>query len=296
MGIFRKLIPVDDDDTLAFRVEVTITSPNTGFTLPLVNVGTLTPNLLVKWGDGTVGNVNSASDANAVHTYTSAGVYEISIIGFMPGWKVNNDVSIRNLITAIVDFGRVGLRTLDFFGCSNITSIPTSDTMSLGYDGLSEVTSFAGFMRSTGITTIPTDIFQSSPNVQIFTDAFSFTSITSIPSGLFSSNTLATVFNSTFNGCTLLNSYPLNLFDSCPNVVNFSSTFRNCISLTQPIQFTFNNQVTTFANIYNMGSTTNGMSGTAPTLWLRVPEPLGTAAFGNCIGLSNFSVIPVNWK
>jgi hypothetical protein len=45
-----------------------------------------------------------------------------------------------------------------------------------------------------------------------------------------------------------------------------------------------------------MVSTTNSMSGTAPTLWLRVPEPLGTAAFRNCTGLSNFASIPVNFK
>jgi hypothetical protein len=295
MGIFRKLIPADDD-TLAFRVQVTITSPNTGFTLPLVNVGALTPNLTVRWGDGNVDNIRSVNDGNIFHTYTSAGVYEISIVGFMPGWKVNNNVNIRNLITAIVDFGRVGLRTLDFFGCSNITSIPASNTMVIGYSGLEEIISFAGFMRSTGITSIPADIFQSSPNADTFTDIFSFTRITSIPSGLFSANPLATIFSSAFNGCLLLSSYPLDLFNNCPNVINFSSTFRNCRLLTQPIQFTFNTQVNTFANIYNMDSNTNSMSGTAPTLWLRLPEPLGTAAFRNCIGLSNFNTIPINWK
>jgi hypothetical protein len=168
--------------------------------------------------------------------------------------------------------------------------------MEVGYDGLSEMITFASFMRGTGITTIPTDIFQSSPLAQTFTDSFSFTSITSIPSGLFSSNPLGSVFSGTFNGCQSLSSYPSNLFDACPNAINFSSTFRNCRSLTQPLQFTFNTQVTTFANIYNMVSTTNSMSGTAPTLWLRVPEPLGTAAFRNCTGLSNFASIPVNWK
>jgi hypothetical protein len=214
----------------------------------------------------------------------------------MPGWKVNNSSAIRSLITGIIDFGRVGLRTLDFFGCSNITSIPASGTMEVGYSGLSEMVTFASFMRSTGITTIPTDIFQSSPLAQTFTDSFSFTSITSIPAGLFSSNPLGSVFSGTFSGCQSLSSYPSNLFDVCTSAINFSSTFRNCRSLTQPLQFTFNTQVTTFANIYNMVSTTNSMSGTAPTLWLRVPEPLGTDAFNNCTGLSNFASIPVNWK
>ena len=295
MGIFRRLIP-GDEDIVPFRLQITTTSPDTVFTLPLVNFGTFTPNISVSWGDGSSSTVTSITDSNRIHTYASAGVYELSIIGFMPGWKVNNSSSIRNLITGIIDFGRVGLRTLDFFGCVNITTIPTSSSMTVGYEGLGNIVTFAGFMRGTGITTIPVDIFQSSPLAETFTDSFSFTPITAIPTGLFSQNPLGSVFNSTFNGCVQLNSYPLDLFDNCPNVINFSSTFRNCRSLTQPLQFTFNTQVTTFANIYNMNTTINSMSGTAPEVWLRIPEPLGTAAFRNCIGLSNFNDIPSNFK
>ena len=295
MGIFRRLIP-SDEEAVPFKVQVTTSSSNVVFTLPLVNYGTFTPNFSVNWGDASSGTVVSITDSNRIHTYVNPGVYTITITGFMPGWKVNNSSAIRSLITGIIDFGRVGLRTLDFFGCSNITTIPAASSMEIGYDGLNEMITFASFMRGTGITTIPTDIFQSSPLAQTFTDSFSFTSITSIPSGLFSSNPLGSVFSGTFNGCQSLSSYPLNLFDVCPNAINFSSTFRNCRSLTQPLQFTFNTQVTTFANIYNMVSTTNSMSGTAPTLWLRVPEPLGTAAFRNCTGLSNFASIPVNFK
>jgi hypothetical protein len=295
MGIFRRLIP-SDEEVVPFRIQVTTASSNVVFTLPLVNYGTFTPNFSVNWGDASSGTVISITDSNRIHTYVNPGVYTITITGFMPGWKVNNSSAIRSLITGIIDFGRVGLRTLDFFGCSNITTIPASSSMEIGYDGLNEMITFASFMRGTGITSIPADIFQSSPLAQTFTDSFSFTSITSIPSGLFSSNPLGSVFSGTFNGCQSLSSYPLNLFDVCPNAINFSSTFRNCRSLTQPLQFTFNTQVTTFANIYNMVSTTNSMSGTAPTLWLRVPEPLGTAAFRNCTGLSNFASIPVNFK
>ena len=296
MGIFRRLIP-SDEENIAFKVQITTTTSNVVFTLPLVNYGTFTPDISVDWGDGSSSNVTSITDSNRIHTYVSAGTYTITINGFMPGWKVNNSSAIRSLITGIIDFGRVGLRTLDFFGCSNITSIPASGTMEVGYAGLSEMVSFAGFMRGTGISSIPSDIFQSSPIATTFTDSFSFiATLTSIPSGLFSSNPIASVFSATFSGCQSLSSYPLNLFDSCPNAINFSSTFRNCRALTQPLQFTFNTQVTTFANIYNMVSTTNSMSGTAPTLWLRVPEPLGTAAFRNCTGLSNFASIPSNFK
>jgi hypothetical protein len=45
-----------------------------------------------------------------------------------------------------------------------------------------------------------------------------------------------------------------------------------------------------------MPSTSNAMSGTAPTLWLRPATPSGTAAFRNCEGLGNFNDIPSNFK
>jgi hypothetical protein len=294
MGIYRRLIP-DDSGVVPFVIRVQVTSGQ-AFTLPLVNFGAFTPNFTVNWGDGSQNEVTSSTDTRRIHTYTTGGQYDITITGFMPGWKVNNNSAIRNAIIQIIDFGKVGLRTLDFFGCINITSIPTSSTMEVEYSGLANMANFAGFMRGTGITTIPTDIFSFSPNATTFSDIFSFTSITIIPSGLFNSNTSARSFASAFNGCTLLSSYPLNLFDNCPNVINFSSTFRSCISLTQPLQFTNNNSVTTFDNVYNMPSTSNSMVGTAPTLWLRTPIPSGTAAFRNCIGLSNFNVIPSNFK
>jgi hypothetical protein len=294
MGIYRRLIP-QEGDPVPFIITVSVTSGQS-FTLPLVAFGGVQPNILVDWGDGTESEVTSTTDTDRIHTYASTGVYDISITGNMPGFKVNNSSSIRSLITAIIDFGRVGLKTLDFFGCTNITSIPASNTMGVGYRGLGNVISFSGFMRGTGITSIPSDIFQFSSLATTFSDIFSFTSITSIPSGLFTNNTQATSFGSAFSGCTLLNTYPLNLFDTNTSVLSFASTFRNCVALTQPLQFTNNTSVTIFDNVYNMPSTSNAMSGTAPTLWLRTPTPSGTAAFRNCTGLSNFAAIPSNFK
>lgn len=295
MGIYRRLIPQGGFDAAAFIFTVSVTAGQS-FTLPLVTFAGRQPDILVEWGDGDTSDITSVTDSDRIHTYLATGVYDISIFGFMPGFKVNNNSSIRNLITAIVDFGRVGIRTLDFNGCSNITSIPASNTMEVGYRGLNSMISFAGFMRGTGITTIPSDIFAFSPIANTFSDIFSFTSITSIPTGLFTNNTQATSFGGAFNGCTLLNTYPLNLFDTNTLVLNFNSTFRNCVALTQPLQFTNNTSVTIFDNLYNMPSTSNAMSGTAPLLWTRNPTPSGTAAFRNCTGLSNFAAIPSNFK
>lgn len=299
MSIARKLIPSDSGQVFPFKIRVNV-SAGAVFTVPLVDYGALTPNLFIDWGDGnSSGNITSSTDAARIHTYSSAGIYIITISGFMPGFKVNNNSAIRSLITEIVQWGIVGLRTFDFYGCNNLTYIPGSAALSAvgGYTGLDEVVSFASAFRATGLLTIPADLFDYSPNATTFSDTFSSClQITSVPSGLFDNVTNATSFASCFFSCTSLASVPSDLFDQNVNVTNFSGTFRNCRVLTNVLQFTYNTNVTIFNNIYNMSTTTNSLTGTAPSLWLRTPTPSGTAAFRNCTGLSNFASIPANFK
>lgn len=311
MGIFRKLIPTAAQEP--FIIEVTVGAGDT-FTLPLVSYGPNAPNFTVDWGDGSsIADVTSVTDVNRIHTYSTGGTYEIVMQGFIPGWNVNNNSAIRSMITGIIDFGRTGIQRISFFGCNNLTSIPLSATMianggtdqdgdgnrdgnGIGYAGLSSVIDFSGFLRSTGITSIPSGLFDFATIATNFSDAFSFTAITTAPSGLFDENTAATSFASTFNGCVSLTSVPSSLFDLNTNVLTFSGTFRNCISLTNVLQFTNNTLVTVFDRVYDMYTTSNALTGTAPEIWLRSPQPSGTDAFRNCTGLSNFASIPIAFK
>lgn len=295
----KRLIPSDTGEQFPFRFQVTTTTSNTVFTCPLVDYAGLTPQLTISWGDGNTSPFISSSSSNdRIHTYSAAGTYTITITGFMPGFSVNNNSAIRNLITGIVQFGTVGLRTLNFYGCVNLTTIPSSASLSAvgGYSGLNEMLSFASFMRSTRISSIPSDMFASSPNATIFTDCFSLNpSLTSVPSALFSSNTNANTFANCFLGCTTLTSIPSTIFDTNVNVLSFAGTFRNCTQLTNVLQFTYNTLVTNFSNVYNMATVSNALTGTAPELWNRTPTPLGTNAFNNCTGLTNYGSIPSTW-
>lgn len=299
MSIARKLIPTGEE-TFPFKIQITTTAANTVWTTPLSDFGGLTPNLNIDWGDGgNSGLITASNSVNRVHTYVTPGTYIITISGFMPGFTVNNLSSIRNLVTAIVQFGEVGLRTLNFYGCINVTSIPSSASLSAvgGYNGLGEMRSFANFMRGTRITSIPSDIFDYSPYAATFSDTFSsIPTISTVPSGLFDSNVGATTFASCFFGCTGLTSVPSTLFDLNTIVTNFSGTFRNCLALTNVLQFTFNTSVTIFNNCYNMSTTSNALTGTAPELWNRTPIPSGTDCFNNCVNLTNFAAIPLNFK
>jgi len=300
MGIARRLAESDASQSFPFVFKVTTTSANTVFTCPLTDFGGLTPNLVINWGDGSSSPLITASNSvNRVHTYVSAGTYTVTISGTMPGFQVNNNTSIRNLITELVQWGTVGLRTINFYGCVNLTAIPGSTSLSGvgGYTGLIDVLNFSNFMNGTRITAIPSDIFDYSPNATIFASAFAtISTLTTVPSGLFDNVTSAVSFASCFFACTSLTSVPSTLFDQNINVTTFSSTFRNCRALTNVLQFTFNTNVSTFTQVYNMSSTSNALTGTAPEIWNRIPTPAGTDAFNNCTGLSNFASIPLNFK
>lgn len=290
MSIWRRLTTsAGEQEPFEFTIQTTTSNQN--FTLPIFDYGSFTPNLFVDWGDGNDDTITSSTQVEKTHTYTTAGTYTISILGFMPSFRVANNSAIRTIIKTIINWGDVGLREINFNGCSSITSIPA------GYSGLAFVENFATFMRGTALTSIPSDIFSYSTNATNFTDVFSaITALTTIPSGLFNNNVNATTFASAFNGCINLATYPSTLFDTNINVVNFSSTFRACRSLTSCLSFTFNTSVTTFANLYYMNTTTNALDGNAPTLWTRSPEPYGFRAFFNCTGLDNYASIPSNWK
>jgi hypothetical protein len=300
MGIARRLAESDSSQSFPFVFEITTTSANTVFTCPLTDFGGLTPNLIINWGDGSSSPLITASNSiNRVHTYVSVGTYNITISGTMPGFQVNNNAGIRTLITELVQWGNVGLRTVNFYGCTNLTTIPGSASLSGvgGYTGLVDVLSFSNFMNGTRITTIPSDIFDYSPNATIFASAFAtISTLTTVPSGLFDNVTSAVSFASCFFACTALTSVPSTLFDQNTGVTTFSSTFRNCRALTNVLQFTFNTNVSTFAQVYNMSSTANALVGTAPEIWNRIPAPAGTDAFNNCVNLTNFASIPLNFK
>jgi hypothetical protein len=301
MGIFRRLVSQEGSEVYPFVFKITTTTANTVFTTPLADYGGLTPSLSISWGDGGANSplITSSTSVDRIHTYVNPGTYTITISGFMPGFRVDNNAGIRNLITELVQWGIVGLRTINFYGCLNLTAIPGSTSLSGvgGYTGLADVVSFASFMRGTRITSIPEDIFDYSPNATTFTDSFSsITTITTAPSGLFDTVINATTFASCFFACTGLTSVPSTLFDTNTLAVNFSSTFRNCRALTNVLQFTNNTNVTIFNNIYNMSSTANALTGNAPELWNRIPTPSGVDAFNNCLGLSNYASIPVNFK
>jgi hypothetical protein len=306
MSIARRLISITGGELRPFRFTIRTTSTNTQFELPLTAPGGQQPNIVVDWGDGSgTTTITSITSSGRFHTYASTGDFQITISGYCPGFNVNN-YSSRLLYRSVDDWGQVQFEHFDFYGCSNLSTLPVNGSNNaILHDGLNTVKRFDSSFRQTGITTIPSGIFDYSSNATSFVNTFVFIGITSIPSGLFDSNTQATSFSGTFNACLSLTSIPSGLFDNNNLVVTFESVFRNCRSITSiPSNFFSNNQsVTTFANAFNMATTANSLSGVTPTdtpsgdeIWERTPTPIGTNCFAFCNGLTNFGSIPSTFK
>ena len=308
MSIARRLISIEAGQVRPFKFTIVTGGANTQFELPLTSPSGKQPNIVVDWGDGSsTTTITSALSSNRFHTYSVAGTYQIIVNGYCPGFNVDNNTSYKGLYRSVDDWGQVEFEQIDFYGCSNLTTIPAdvSNNATLN-EGLNTVLRFNSTFRQTGITIIPAGLFDYASNVTSFVNTFVFcTGFSSIPSGLFDNNTNVTSFSGTFNACLSLTSIPNNLFDNNTQVVNFESVFRNCRAITAiPSNFFTNNQsVTTFANAFNMATTANSLGGTTPTdtpsgdeIWQRTPTPVGTDCFAFCTGLTNFASIPATFK
>ena len=302
MSIARRLLSIGAGQVRPFKFTIQTTTSNTQYELP-INVGTTpNPNITVDWGDGSgTTTIIAKTSVNRFHTYASAGTYQIIVSGYCPAFNVNNS-TYRLLYRSVDDWGQVSFQQIDFYGCSNLNTLPVDGSNNaVLHEGLNTVINFDSTFRQTGISSIPIGLFDYASNAKTFINTFVFCqSITSIPSGLFDNNVLVTAFSGTFNACLNLTAIPSGLFDNNTSVINFESVFRNCRKLAGiPSElFTNNQSVTTFANAFNMATTANLLTGNTPAdsngdeIWERIPTPTGTDCFAFCTGLTNFGSIP----
>ena len=307
MSIARRLLTIEAGQVRPFKFTIQTTSNGTQFELPITAIAGKQPNITVSWGDGSGDSVIVQSNSSSrFHTYSTAGTYQIIIGGFCPGFLVSNNPLYKDLYKSVDDWGVVNIEEVNFYGCTNLTSIPMDGSNNaILNDGLNTVRKFDSTFRQTGITIIPSGLFEYSTNVNSFVNTFVFClGITQIPSGLFNNNPSVTSFSGTFNALLNLTTIPSGLFDNNPFVVNFESVFRNCRKVVgiPPQFFTNNQQVTTFSNAFNMATTSNLLTGNSPSdasgdkIFERTPTPIGTDCFAFCSGLGDFASIPATFK
>ena len=242
-----KLVPLIDT---TFKLEITTTNPNQEITIP--HLSYYNYNYMVDYGDGTILSVISYNDMNCTHIYVNPGVYILKIVGICESIYVNFSGTILLTITKVLSWGNVGLKNINFFGCSNLTEIPTDTIGGLSlieslYNAFNATaitsipsslldyctvnTDFNGTFNYLNISSIPSKLFDNCVSGQDFTNTFGGATMTTIPSGLFSNCISARNFNGTFTYCSSLQTIPSGLFSGLTNVTSFSGTFGYCSSL-----------------------------------------------------------------
>lgn len=131
--------PVPPVPTL-ITIDTTSEGSNFEVSLPYSSSGTYTGT--IDWGDGTItGN----SYADRAHTYVTADVYTISVLGKIEGFNhSDNDNTLSNVLTSIDDFGnqfKFGPDTGGYFyNCLNLTNLASNIP-------LSGITNMGGMLR-----------------------------------------------------------------------------------------------------------------------------------------------------
>ena len=123
------------------------TSSPESITLPLIDE--FSYNMVVDWGDGNSDTITAFDQAERIHSYDTAGIYDITITGLCETWAFWPVVSSKDNILDVKYWGNIGLTSCEFmfFECSNL-DISATDS-----PNLADVTSLKFMFDATSVTT-----------------------------------------------------------------------------------------------------------------------------------------------
>ncbi len=237
------------DFTNAFVTTWQTTTADEDITIPTTGAGY---NYIVDWGDGTT---ITSETGNATHTYTSAGAYEVKIIGDFPRIYINGNSAARDKIIAVDQWGTQQWTSMEnaFTRCSllviNATDSPDlslAKSMKKMFEMTSSLVDHGGNMGNWDVSTIEDmrEVFDSSNfnenistwNVSAVKDFSSmFFRNTSFNQNLDSWNTSAgELFSNMFRDATAFNeaigSWNTEQATSLSNMFNGATAFNQDIS------------------------------------------------------------------
>jgi len=109
-------------------------STSTQIRLPLIEQGAY--KFSVDWGDGSSSTITAWNDAATTHTYSTTGVYTITITGKCRGWVFGNSGD-KLKILSVSSWGTLNLGSVQpnqgshFYGCANLNLSTVSDQLCL---------------------------------------------------------------------------------------------------------------------------------------------------------------------
>ena len=293
------------------------------FQLPLPSGQTY--DFVVDWGDSSSDTITAYNQAETLHSYSSGGIYQITITGKCGGWSFNNGGD-KLKVTSVDQWGDVDFDYFigAFYGTANMTNIPNATIT-----GVTNVTQIGNAFRGSGITAIPSGMLDNFVNVTQATAVFSGCSSLAgaIPSGLLDSMTKVTTFSGFFYNCQgLTGAIPSGFFDNNTLCTNFTQFFILCYGITEipnnllyynslitTVQSMFDNcrnlilpsvifnlstlgANTSFSLFMEVSNTSYSPTGTIQDVWNYVTTGTHIRAFRRCTALTNYSSIPNDWK
>ena len=125
-------------------------------TLPLTSSGLY--NFIVYWGDNTSSSISSSLQPEITHSYATAGTYNVTMSGYINGFRFVNGRDRRKIIN-ISQWGglKISSQGSQFFGCDALTLNNISDTPNLytkGIDFVNSASISAMFRSCSLLTTI----------------------------------------------------------------------------------------------------------------------------------------------
>jgi len=268
-GAFLVKIP----EQLPFITEWYMSSSG-NFTLPTGNNNTWNWNYYVNWGDGS-SETHVTSSTNPTHNYASAGIKNISIRGSFPHFYMNYNLTERNKLRNVIQWGEVGFKSFEqsFLGCYNFENVPNGPIT-----GCTDVLSFTDAWGDCTIESIPATLFQNAINATTFINTFSNSPIlNNIPSTLFATNTKIVDVFGCFSTISGINNYPTGLFNPLihTDITNMTSTFKSCDQITNNLD-----------ELWTLFSIVGG--------YVRDVDG-GYSCFSGCENAINFGDVPPEW-
>ncbi|MCY3415096.1 MAG: BspA family leucine-rich repeat surface protein [Candidatus Heimdallarchaeota archaeon] len=242
-------------DMFLTQWDTTLTSTGSSasdqITLPLESTGTY--NFEINWNDSSSSTITSWNQAEVTHTYTSAGVYNITIEGTLQGWRFNNDGDRLKLLE-IAQWGNMSFGNSNgyFYGAENLvlTAIDAPDLSStttlynafafcsnLGNQGnmnnwdVSGVTSMITMFRYATSFNQPIDLWDVS-SVSTMSQMFQMATSFNQPIGSWTTSSLTNLF-STFSYASSFNQ-SIDNWD-VTDVTTLANTFEYTAAFNQPL-------------------------------------------------------------
>lgn len=246
-----------------------------GFTVTLPLVNGYNYNFIVDWGDGTVGQVTSATDTDRVHTYSSGGTYTIKMTGTLEGW-VGNTTGMKEYIVEVTQWGRTGFKSVTMYSCTRLVGcygklITSQTTFNNTFEGCSVMTTCeVGDWDMSGKTSLSRTFWNCGSLTSLDVSLWDISNCTNLAGTFYECGSLTSLDVSNWNvtkvitfeeggygtfwGCRNITSFDVSgwVLNTTSNVV-FNGVFGGCQKLTTigDISGWNTSKVSSFANTFS---------------------------------------------